>query len=141
LATSLSTGLLRPSELFDHRALRWVLAAHNICFKNAFYAWFFSHGKSIPVVRGSGIYQQGVDFCTARLNDGQWTHVYPEGKVNDDRDQSVLPLKWGTARMIVDCEREPVVLPLYHLGMDKVLPHVEPYFPRVGHKVRCIGMP
>jgi monolysocardiolipin acyltransferase len=138
----LSAGILRPSELFDHRTIRWVLAAHNICFKTKFYATFFSYGKSIPIVRGDGVYQvllihpsmiiyqpfslrcdygmlslqQGMQFCLARLNQGQWAHIYPEGKVNVDPSEPLLPLKWGTARLIDDCEKTPVVVPMYHLG-------------------------
>ncbi len=68
-------------ELSDNHLMRWVLSAHNICYSNRLYAAFFSYGKSIPVVRGAGIRQQGMQFCVDRLAGGQWAHIYPEGKV------------------------------------------------------------
>ena len=51
------SGLLNFRELFNNRLMRWALAAHDICFTNTFFAKFFSYGKSIPIVRGGGIYQ------------------------------------------------------------------------------------
>ncbi len=50
-------GLLDWRELSDNHLMRWALAAHNICYSNRFTAAFFTYGKSIPVVRGNGIFQ------------------------------------------------------------------------------------
>ena len=123
--------------------MRWVVSAHNICFTNRVHASFFAHGKSIPVVRGDGVRQPGMEFCLSRLREGQWVHVYPEGKVNTSPSSTaLLPLRWGVGRMAEEAYPAVVVLPMYHLGMSEVLPSRKPYFPRAGRRVTvCVGEP
>ena len=85
-----------------------------------------------------------MDFTVARLRDGQWVHVYPEGRVNDNgAEQPLLPLRWGVGRLVTECQDErPIVIPIYHMGMDKVLPNVKPYVPRLFQRVTvCVGEP
>ncbi len=57
-------------------------------------------------------------------------------------EQISLRLKWGVGRLVSDCPKLPTVLPIYHLGMDHVLPNKEPYRPRIGQAVTiCVGKP
>ena len=89
-----------------------------------------------------------MDFAMSRLADGQWVHVYPEGRVNERGDVTpLLPLRWGVGRMVAEVPPDapvPVVVPIYHLGMDGVLPNVKPYVPRLLSRQRvtvCVGRP
>ena len=129
-------GLLDLRQLWNSRLMRWALSAHDICFSRPSHAKFFSFGKSIPVVRGDGLQQQGVRFCSERIEDGNWIHIYPEGKVNDTKQR--MRLKWGVGHLTAVASKIPVVIPIYHLGMDRVLPMRKPYIPRPFQRVTFV---
>ena len=77
--------------------MRWAIAAHDICFSKNLHSLFFAFGKSIPVVRGDGVYQPGVDFSISRLNEGHWVHLYPEVRVKYSFYRFLF-LSWNVAR-------------------------------------------
>ena len=39
-----------------------------------------------------------MDFAIDRLNNGEWVHIYPEGKVNFGMEK--LPLKMGIGKLV-----------------------------------------
>jgi monolysocardiolipin acyltransferase len=102
-------GLLNS---FDPENVRWTLGAHNICFTNPIYSWFFHTGQTLPIVRGAGIYQEGMETAIKLLKQGKWVHIFPQGKVCTP--DAVLKFRWGIARLIM--EANPLVLPFYHRG-------------------------
>lgn len=53
-----------------------------------------------------------------------------------------LRLKWGVGRLIADSNVCPIVIPFWHIGMDNVLPNIEPYRPKIGKIVTLnVGSP
>lgn len=129
-------GLLPMQLAFSPSSLRWGLGAHNVCFKKPLDGTFCSLGKIIPVIRGDGVYQRGVDMILEKMDEGGWAHLFPEGKVN--MEQEWMRLKWGMGRLVSECRVPPLVLPFWHEGLTDVLPHKLPYRLQTGKKVTVV---
>ncbi|CAM8976536.1 unnamed protein product [Rhodiola kirilowii] len=126
----------------NSKLARWVLAAEDICFKNALYSYVFRVGKCIPITRGGGIYQEHMNEALERLSDGEWLHTFPEGKVCQE-DAPIRRLKWGTASLIVRAPVTPIVLPIIHRGFEKVMPEnfmfgKRPPFPLFNKRIQMV---
>ncbi|CAH3169949.1 unnamed protein product [Porites evermanni] len=79
--------------LNTHKKVRWTLGAHELLFATPFRCAFFSRAKAIPVVRGDGVHQKGMEVALERLNQGEWIHIFPEGAIN--MNDAIKRLKWG----------------------------------------------
>ncbi|KAF4026578.1 hypothetical protein G4228_018967 [Cervus hanglu yarkandensis] len=101
--------------------LTWTLASSVVMGLVGTYSCFWTR---------DGVYQKGMDFILEKLNHGDWVHIFPEGKVN--MSSEFLRFKWGIGRLIAECHLNPIILPLWHVGMNDVLPNSPPYFPRFG---------
>jgi monolysocardiolipin acyltransferase len=94
---------------------RWTIGAREVVFKRPAHSLFFRLGKTLPIVRGKGIYQPTMNQIIEELDKGDWLHVYPEGKINLTKE--FTRLKWGVARLIAETRVPPIVLPCYHFGI------------------------
>lgn len=128
--------------LMTPNVMRWSTGAKEILFNNIVTSYVVTHGKVISIVRGNGVYQEGMRFAIEQLNKGRWVQIFPEAKVTLEP----VRLKWGIGRMIAECVNEPIVLPYWHCGMDDVYPTLKPSWlpswvprmPRVGKKVTVL---
>ncbi|KAI3707749.1 hypothetical protein L2E82_36543 [Cichorium intybus] len=130
-------ALLPKSVLLDARNLRWTLCATDRCFRNPVTSAFFKCVKVLPVSRGEGIYQKGMDVAIAKLNRGGWVHIFPEGSRSRDGGTSMGSIKRGAARLILDADNAPMVVPFVHAGMQEIMP-IGASFPRVGKTVTVL---
>jgi len=112
-------GATIPLKLILKNEIRWTLGAKEIMFKNVVDSWIFGNGNVIPVVRGAGLNQEGVQISIEKLKQGKWIHIFPEGKVNQS-GTLLKPIRWGIGKLVESGSNEfgsPLVLPFYHLGI------------------------
>ncbi|KAF2074086.1 hypothetical protein CYY_004615 [Polysphondylium violaceum] len=130
-------GILPVNLICNASSARWTLGASNILFSNQLRSKFFELGKCIKIVRGDGIYQEGMTEVIDRLTEGQWLNIFPEGRVN--QSGSLLYFKWGVGRMVAECFRKtgitPTVLPIYHNGLQHSMPLGQKAIPRPFQKL------
>jgi monolysocardiolipin acyltransferase len=77
---------------------------------------FFDYGQVIPTDRGRGIFQPALDTAIQKLDEGQWTHLFPEGYVNLSRKMVLRRFKWGLSRLLLESKRRPRVVPIWIEG-------------------------
>ncbi|KAI8384784.1 acyltransferase-domain-containing protein [Radiomyces spectabilis] len=111
-------GVLPVRTLLDIHKMRWVLGAADICFTTIPKSLFFSLGQAIPTIRGCGIYQPAVNFAIHKANQNGWIHIFPEARVN--QTASMIRFKWGVGRIIMEADRCPIVIPVWHNGTQLV---------------------
>ncbi|KAI9186508.1 hypothetical protein LWI28_017987 [Acer negundo] len=130
-------SLLPPRVLLDAQNLRWTLCASDRCFKNPVTSAFFRSVKVLPVSRGEGIYQKGMDIALSKLNTGGWVHIFPEGSRSRDGGKTMGSSKRGVGRLVLDADNVPMVVPFVHSGMQEIMP-VGASFPRIGKTVTVV---
>jgi monolysocardiolipin acyltransferase len=116
--------------------VRWVGADAINFFGSRIKAWLFTAGRSVPIMRGAGLDQPGVNFLRDRLREGDWVHLLPEGgRTRDPEARLMSSFKAGIGMLIA--ETKPLALPFYHYGMHAVLP-VGSVRPRARKDVRLL---
>jgi len=118
--------------------MRWSFAADDVCFTKSSHATFFAVARGVPICRGDGVHQPSMDYALSKLNNRGWVHTFPEGKVNTDSKNVFIRLKWGVGRLVADAEITPIVVPIWHVGMDGILPNKKPYIPQTGKTVTMV---
>lgn len=132
----LVSAAIVPSELiFNRDQLRWTLCATDRCFKNPVVSTFFRTVKVLPVERGAGLEQAGMQVAYSKVQKGDWVHIFPEGKRSEDG--RIGKVKRGIGRMVAAADIPPVVVPFIHAGMENVMPKGS-MFPRTGNTVKVI---
>lgn len=110
-----------------------------MCFKNEFYFQFFKLVKTIPLDRTEGKgadNSRGLNLAIEKLRQKKWVLLFPEGKLSQSADYKMNPIRNGVARLILE-GNNPRVYPLYHQGMQYVLPQ-KTFIPKTGKKIKVI---
>ncbi len=112
-------ALIDYKQILKPEHARWTLCATDRCYKSPLTGPLLSYGKTIPVQRGEGIRQPFMDHAVQLLSAGEWLHLFPEGKRT--RTGDMLPLRPGVGRLIADAQPTPVVVPIFHKGMEQIM--------------------
>ncbi|CAI0459913.1 unnamed protein product [Linum tenue] len=130
-------SLLPPRVLMDTQNLRWTLCASDRCFRNPVTSAFFKSVKVLPLTRGDGVYQKGMDTAIAKLNTGGWVHIFPEGSRSRDGGKTMGSIKRGVGRLVLDADTLPIVVPFVHSGMQEIMP-IGASLPKIGKTVTVL---
>ncbi|KAF6804649.1 acyltransferase [Colletotrichum sojae] len=74
-------------------------------------------------------------------NRNAWIHVFPEGCVHQHPHRTLRYFKWGVARLILESDPAPQLVPIFIDGFQNLMPEDRPwprFLPRVGANVRVI---
>ncbi|BBN00060.1 monolysocardiolipin acyltransferase [Marchantia polymorpha subsp. ruderalis] len=129
------SSILAPHKLLNSKHLRWTLCASDKCFGNAATSAFFRSVKVLPLTKGHGVFQEGMEVALSKLNRGDWVHIFPEG--SRSRDGNLALFKRGVGRLVLDAKSLPLVVPFIHSGMEDVMPIGQKHF-SMGKKVTVI---
>ncbi|EEY53093.1 tafazzin-like protein [Phytophthora infestans T30-4] len=123
---------MMPWKYMWPRYGRWSLASQEYCYtKGKLLSTVFFGAKTLPVKRGAGIDHQMIQAIFDKVEEGAWVHVFPEGKIvqhealggrPSPRREEVGRLKWGVGKLIARATTRPIVVPVYHFNMEKLMP-------------------
>lgn len=126
-----------PNVFLGYRYLPYHAPEERNFYKKRLVGLFMKYVKSIPLIRGRGIRQEGVNRLIRAVKNGGILHIYPEG--TRTRNGEIGGGKEGIGRIVY--ESGAPVVPLYHQGLEKVLP-IGSGFPSIGKEIRiAIGAP
>jgi monolysocardiolipin acyltransferase len=119
------TLLFMPRGFYDYKFIPYHTPEWKNFYVGPILSWIMNHVKCIPLTRGKGINQPGVQRIIDTLKAGNCVHIYPEG--TRTRTGRLGEGKPGVGRIIY--ETKCSVIPCYHHGLDRVLP-IGAKFPR-----------
>lgn len=73
-----------------------------------------------------------------------WIHVFPEGKIHQHPERAMRYFKWGIARLILEAEPLPQIVPIWIDGFDGVMAEDRAFprwMPRLRQHVRVVFGP
>lgn len=116
-----------PQALFSYRHIPYHTPEKKNFYRGPVFSWVMDHTKCIPLTRGKGVYQPGIQTIIDKLNQGGVVHIYPEG--TRTRSGDVGKGKPGVGRIVYASRCR--VVPCYHSGLNQVLP--------IGKKIPLLG--
>ncbi|CAH8508232.1 hypothetical protein MS3_00010769 [Schistosoma haematobium] len=135
-------SLLKLRHFANVTVCRWCLTAVDICYTTSLHTNFFFWFRGVPIWRrvrdplsgkithfGGGVYQPSMDFCINLLNSGQWVHVFSQGRIiqpHERGSEKNIRLRWGIGRLIAESKEDPLVIPVWHCGLDQLNPSEVP---------------
>jgi monolysocardiolipin acyltransferase len=84
---------------------------------------------------GNDIFPAPSSFSAHRYS---WVHIFPEGRVHQHPHKTMRYFKWGVARLILEPDVLPDIVPVWIEGNDEVMHEARTFprfLPRVGKKL------
>ncbi len=129
--------LIFPNSLKGYKYFPFHAPEQRNFYKTPWIRWFMRQCKSVPIVRGRGVNQEGINYLIKAMKQGGILHIFPEG--TRTRTGALGQGQPGVGRIV--CESGAPVVPMYHQGLERVLP-IGSGVPRIGNEIRIsIGKP
>lgn len=138
----LLAALLPSRILLNPSLMRWGLCSLDICFQNSFIGRTLRLGKALPIQRRGGVAQSFLRNAAEKLSNGDWVHIYPEGRV---RQKGMGYSKRGVGKLLAMTFEArkglPLIVPMYHEGIEHVMPQkhdtntLKHSLPRIGKRM------
>ena len=125
--------LFLPKGLWNFNFIPYHTPEQKNFYKGPIVSWIMDHVKCLPLTRGKGIFQPGMQRIIAKIKLGGCVQIYPEG--TRTRTGDLGKAKPGIGRIIYATRCG--VIPCYHAGLDKVLP-IGSKIPKFGKKIDLI---
>ncbi|KAM7193276.1 hypothetical protein V8F20_008471 [Naviculisporaceae sp. PSN 640] len=96
----------------------------------------FTAGSLTYTTNGTDIHPSPSIYPSNRHS---WVHIFPEGLVHQHPDLDLRYFKWGVARLILESEPAPDVLPMFIDGTQRIMPEdrgFPRFLPRMGKNIR-----
>ena len=122
--------LFLPKGIFNLNFIPYHTPERKNFYKGPIISWVMDHVKCLPLTRGKGMFQPGMQRIIAKVKLGGCVLIYPEG--TRTRTGDLGEGKPGIGRIIYATRCG--VVPCYHSGLDKVLP-IGRKIPRFGTKI------
>jgi hypothetical protein len=119
-------------KALNYDTCRWEICGQDICYPSTAIGAGFMAGRVLPIQRGSGLWQPHFTRLHNLLSNGEWIHLFPEGKVqytpdtfgtvrnSDDPPSALLPFKWGIGSLIAESllrNEKPYLIPILHTSI------------------------
>lgn len=129
--------LFLPRGMWQYRFIPHHAPEGRNFFRNVFIAFLMRRVKCIPIFRGRGVNQRGMREIIREIRGGSCIHIYPEG--TRTRTGQLGRAKIGVGKIVYETKAK--VIPVYHAGMEKILP-IGAGIPRIGRRLRiAVGKP
>jgi len=125
--------LFLPRGLFDYKFIPYHTPEQKNFYVNPVVSWVLDHVKCLPLTRGKGFFQPGMQKVIGKVIQGGVVHIYPEG--TRTRTGELGKGKAGVGRIIYESRCSAV--PCYHQGLNKILP-IGTKIPRIGKNITVI---
>lgn len=125
--------LFMPKGLWSYKFIPYHTPERKNFYRGPIFSWIMEHVKCLPLTRGQGIFQPGMQRIIEKLKAGRVVHIYPEG--TRTRNGQIGSGKLGVGRIIH--EAKCPVIPCYHQGLNQVLP-LGTKFPKSGKRITII---
>lgn len=126
-----------PNCFKGYKYIPYHAPEENNFYKTPIVSWFMKQAKSIPLIRGRGFNQEGVRKMIQTVTNGGVLHIYPEG--TRTRTGDIGRGQDGVGKIVY--ETGVPVVPMYHRGLERILP-IGSGMPTFGKSVRVtIGKP